>query len=258
MTPTLGVVFRPEQPPEELHAVVRATEQAGISELWLWEDCFLAGGLTTATAALAWSENLHVGIGLLPVPLRNPALVAMELGTIARIWPDRLLAALGHGVQDWMGQVGARVESPMTLLREHTLAVRDLLAGHLVDVEARYTTLHGVRLDWPPARPPSLMIGARGPRTVALAAEISDGVLLDSVAGADDVRRAREQMDAVPGRGQITVYTELDPAHDPSSLGSRLADRAGLLGEAGADTVVFQASADHPDPRGLIEAISAW
>ncbi len=98
---------------------------------------------------------------------------------------------------------------------------------------------------------------ARGPKTVALAAEISDGVLLDSVADADDVRRAREQMDAAPGASQLTVYTELDPAHDPASLSTRLADRAALLGEAGADTVAFQATADHPDPRPLIEAISS-
>ena len=78
------------------------------AELWLWEDCFLEGGLTTATAALAWSEQLRVGVGLLPVPLRNPALTAMELATVARLWPGRLVATLGHGVADWMAQVGGR------------------------------------------------------------------------------------------------------------------------------------------------------
>ena len=51
-----------------------------------------------------------VGVGLLPVPLRNPALLAMELATVARLWPDRLVATLGHGVLEWMGQVGAAVE----------------------------------------------------------------------------------------------------------------------------------------------------
>ena len=51
----VGVVFRPQQPPEDLEAVVRAVDEAGVPELWLWEDCFLEGGLTTATAALAWS-----------------------------------------------------------------------------------------------------------------------------------------------------------------------------------------------------------
>ena len=257
MSPTLGVVFRPELPPEELRSVVQACEEAGVPELWLWEDCFLEGGLTTATAALAWSSELRVGVGLLPVPLRNPALTAMELATVARLFPDRFIAVLGHGVQPWMVQVGAAVDSPLTLLREHTAAVRDLLAGELVDVQGRYVSLAGVRLDWPPARPPLLLVGARGPKTVALAGDVSGGVLLDSVADADAVRRAREQLDATGGGSQLTVYTELDPTQDASGLGARLAERAASLADAGADAVIFQATAEHPDPRPLIEAIHA-
>lgn len=78
---TTGVVFRPRLPPEQLRKVVEATEAAGVAELWVWEDCFSEGGLTTATAALAWSGRLRIGIGLLPVGFRNPALAAMEIAT---------------------------------------------------------------------------------------------------------------------------------------------------------------------------------
>ena len=54
---TTGVVFRPQSPPERLREVVEATEAAGVAELWLWEDCFLQGGLTAVTAALAWTPS---------------------------------------------------------------------------------------------------------------------------------------------------------------------------------------------------------
>jgi len=263
MTPSVGIVFRPQSPPEELRAVVEAADRAGIDELWLWEDCFLEGGLTAAAAALAWSERLRVGVGLLPVPLRNPALVAMELATLARLWPDRFVATLGHGVQHWMAQVGGGVESPMALLREHVTAVRDLLAGDRVDVDGRYVHLADVRLDWPPPGPPELLVGARGPRTIALAGELSDGVLLDSVVDADVVRRARAVVDearAAAGRdgpGRIVLYTELDPSgSDPEDLAARVAERVAELGDAGADAVIFQASGEHPDPRPLIAAMA--
>src|SRR5687767_2466925 len=129
MTPRMGIVFRPQSSPEELRSMVAEAEAAGIAELWLWEDCFREGGFTAAAAALAWSSRLRVGLGLVPVPLRNPALAAMEIATLARLWPDRFVVTLGHGVADWMAQVGGRVESPMTLLREHTSAVRQLLDG---------------------------------------------------------------------------------------------------------------------------------
>jgi alkanesulfonate monooxygenase SsuD/methylene tetrahydromethanopterin reductase-like flavin-dependent oxidoreductase (luciferase family) len=257
--PTLGVVFRPQQPPEHLQEAVVACEASGVDQLWLWEDCFLEGGFAAATAALAWSERLTVGIGLLPVPLRNPALAAMEAATLARLWPHRLVLTLGHGVQDWMEQVGARVGSPMTLLREHACAVRDLLAGRTVDADGRYVRLRGVTLDWPPPTPPSLMIGARGPRTIALAGEVADGVLLDSVSDPDVVRRARAAVDQAradagrDGRAQVTAYTEVEPG-DPG-LAATVRERVASLAEAGADTVVLQAPAEAPDLRPLLDAL---
>ncbi|MDF1603501.1 LLM class flavin-dependent oxidoreductase [Nocardioides sp. YIM 152315] len=238
-----GVVFRPQSPPEDLRAVVEAVDGSGVDELWLWEDCFLEGGLTTAAAALAWSSRVRVGVGLLPVPLRNPALAAMEIATLARLFPDRLTVALGHGVQDWMGQVGARADSPMTLLREHTEAVRDLLRGETVSVSGSYVRLDEVALDWPPPTRPRLLLGARGPRTVALAGEVSDGVLLDSVTDPDVVRGARA---AVGPKSHVAAYTEVAP--DAADVRGWIDE----LGAAGADTVVLQAPGDAPDPRPLL------
>jgi alkanesulfonate monooxygenase SsuD/methylene tetrahydromethanopterin reductase-like flavin-dependent oxidoreductase (luciferase family) len=259
MTPTLGVVFRPQLPPEELRSVALACEDAGIDELWLWEDCFLEGGLTSATAALAWTERLRVGVGLLPVPLRNPALAAMEVATLGRLFPGRFVATLGHGILDWMGQVGGRVDSPMTLLREHASVVRDLLDSHTVDVEGRYVHLDHVALDWPPAERPMLLVGARGPRTVALAGEVADGVLLDSIVDGPAVRRDRALVDQArvasgrQGRAQVTVYTEVDPGS--ADLATAVRRRITDLAEAGADTVVLHGTSDAPDPRALLEVL---
>ena len=247
MSPVTGVVFRPQSPPEELRAIVEHAEAAGLAELWLWEDCFLEGGLTTAAVALAWSTRIRVGIGLLPVPLRNPALAAMEIATLARLFPDRLAVALGHGVQDWMVQIGATVESPMTLLREQTVAVRDLLRGDTVSASGRYVNLDRVTLDWPPTTPPTLLIGARGPKSVTLAGQVSDGVLLDSVADHGAVRRARE---LVGPDSRVVVYTEVA---DPDMV----IDRVGELADAGADAVIVQAPEGSPDPRPLIDALTA-
>src|SRR6266487_4200848 len=177
-TPTLGVVFRPQLPPERLRAAVETADDAGLAELWLWEDCFLESGIASAAAALAWTQRLRVGVGLLPVPLRNVALTAMEVATLSGLFPDRLRLAVGHGVLDWMGQVGARVESPLTLLREYTAALYALLHGQAVTTRGRYVSLDDVTLDWPPAVPPSLLVGGVKPRTVALAGELADGVII--------------------------------------------------------------------------------
>ena len=154
MVPTLGLAYVPTLPPERLHSVARAAEEAGLDELWVWEDCFKESAIASATAALAWTSRLTVGIGLMPAPLRNVAVCAMEVAMLARMFPGRLIAGVGHGVQDWMAQVGARVGSPLTLLEEYAGALRRLLDGDRVSVSGRYVNLDAVALNWPPdARP---------------------------------------------------------------------------------------------------------
>ena len=44
---TLGAVFRPQLAPEKLRSVARAADESGLEELWLWEDCFREGGIST-------------------------------------------------------------------------------------------------------------------------------------------------------------------------------------------------------------------
>src|SRR6266542_2968459 len=132
---TLGAVFLPQLPPERLRGVARLADESGLEELWLWEDCFRESGVAAAAAALAWTERLRVGVGLLPVPLRNVALTAMEVATLHRLFPGRVRVGVGHGVQDWMRQVGAGADSPITLLREYVVALRALLRGEEVTTD---------------------------------------------------------------------------------------------------------------------------
>jgi len=256
----LGVVFRPEFAPERLRSVAVAAEESGLAELWLWEDCFRESGTATAVAVLGWTERLRVGVGLLPVPLRNVALSAMEVATIERLFPGRATIGFGHGVQEWMGQVGARVESPVTLLREYLVAVRRLLAGEVVTSSGRYINLDRVQLQWPPATAPTVLAGAIGPKSLAVCAETADGVILTASSGPDGVRRARELVGDVP----ITVY--LRAAVGPGAqqrIDAEETDELGVadddipvmierLAEAGADTVVLEPTPDEPDLEGLV------
>jgi alkanesulfonate monooxygenase SsuD/methylene tetrahydromethanopterin reductase-like flavin-dependent oxidoreductase (luciferase family) len=207
---TLAAIFPPTQPPERIGAVATAAEAAGLAQLWVWEDCFAESGIATATAMLAATSRVAVGIGLLPVPLRNVALTAMELATVARLFPGRLTAGIGHGVLDWMSQVGARAESPMTLLREYTAALSALLHGETVTTHGRYVHLDDVTLEWPPAVVPPLLVGGIRPRTVSLAGELADGVIIPGGISPDEVRTSIGHLHAgrdADGPADVVVFT---------------------------------------------------
>ncbi|WP_399888151.1 LLM class flavin-dependent oxidoreductase [Streptomyces sp. BBFR51] len=275
----LGAVFRPQLAPERLRAVARVADEVGLEELWLWEDCFREGGISTAAAALAWTERVRVGVGLLPVPLRNVALTAMEAATLDRMFPGRAVLGVGHGVQDWMGQVGARVESPVTLLREYLVSLRALLGGERVTTEGRYVRLDGVALDWPPEQAVEVFAGATGPRSLRLTGEVADGTVLTANTPPDGVRHARRLIDEGraaarrTGAHKVVVYllaatgagarerlraelvaegvgavSDLGVAGDAGAV----AEAVRRLADAGADTVILQPTGDEPDPEGFV------
>ncbi|MCN9244443.1 LLM class flavin-dependent oxidoreductase [Streptomyces sp. RY43-2] len=279
----LGAVFRPQLPPERLRAIARLAEDSGLDELWLWEDCFLEGGISAASAALAWTERLRVGVGLLPVPLRNVALTAMEAATLARMFPGRATLAVGHGVQSWMGQVGARAESPVTLLREYLHALRALLAGERVTVDGRYVKLDGVALDWPPAEAFPILAGVTGPRSLRLSGEAADGTILTASNAPEQVRRARGLIDEgreTAGRTDphhVVIYlraatgpdaearlrAEIEADGDGTGAEHGVAGDAETvaravrqLADAGADTVILQPTADEPDHEAFIRFVA--
>ena len=279
MTLKLGFAFTPTMPPERLRPVARLAEAAGLDELWVWEDCFTESGIASAALALAATEHLTVGIGLLPVPLRNVALTAMELATLERAIPGRLIAGIGHGVQPWMEQVGSRVASPVTLLREYADALRRLLDGETVSMSGRYVHLDAVALGWPPEARLPLMIGGQGPVTLRLAAELGDGLLLANALSLDEVATAAQVagpelpvvVTVIAATGDdagervdadlLTWRADADPgARRYAVVGgdaAAIATHLLALGECGATNFVIQATRDEQDVDGLIAFLGA-
>lgn len=279
----IGAVFQPSFPPEHLRPAVEAAEAAGVPELWLWEDCFEQSAFGTAAAALAWSEQLKVGIGIAPMPLRNVAATAMEIASIARLFPDRFLPGVGHGVQRWMGQTGSRVASPLTLMREYVPALRQLLAGEEVTADGRYVKLDRVRLDWPPASVPMVHAAGEGPKTLRLTGETADGTILTAGTSADRVAQAVSMIAdgrgaaGRDGRNEVVVYLiaafggreaherasrDLERWNLPDDEGlvavgdaSEVAETTERYFAAGADTVVLQPTGDEPDLGGFMRGV---
>jgi 5,10-methylenetetrahydromethanopterin reductase len=242
-TPTLGFVVRLEYPPEELPAIARRVEAAGFDELWLWEDCFFAGGVAATATVLAATSRVRVGLGILPAPVRNPAFAAMEIAALARVYPGRILPGVGHGVTAWMRQIGAKPESQLTLLEETVTAIRALLAGEEVRTQGRYVRLDGVRLDHPPAEVPPISTGVRRARSLALSGRVADGTILSEPSSVAYVRWAREQIAATrPHR--LTVYTWSSP--DREALRPLVTERL----QAGGP----QAETLEVEPEGWVEA----
>jgi 5,10-methylenetetrahydromethanopterin reductase len=217
--PRLGVVFTAQRQVGDLPQAARRAEALGYDELWLVEDCFAYGGLSTAAVALGATARLRVGIGLLPVSVRNPAIGAMELAALAILYPGRFDVGFGHGVESWMRQIGARPRDRIVALREVLQVTGALLRGETVDFAGRCVELHDVTLEQPPPTLPQLYVGTTGEKGIGVAAEAGAGVLLPEGSGEAAVEWTRARLDG----GPVVTYAWLSVDDDGDAARERLA-----------------------------------
>jgi 5,10-methylenetetrahydromethanopterin reductase len=208
--PDVGVIVRREVPPAEVRAFARMVERLGYDQIWVIEDCFWTSGCANAALVLGATERVHVGIGIMPAVLRNRALAAMELATLAGAFPGRLTAGFGHGVADWMRQVGAYPASPLAALEATIRDTRALLSGETVN----RGDLRDVKLVFPPEPPPAVLAGLTGPKGLAMAGRVADGAIVPEGSSPAFVAQARQLAPRIVVYAWLSVDRDAARARD--------------------------------------------
>jgi 5,10-methylenetetrahydromethanopterin reductase len=174
----VGVVLPRTLAPQQIVPFAQRAEELGFDELWVVEDLGFKGGIAQAATVLAVTARIHVGVGVLPAAVRNAAFAAMEIATLAQLHPGRVTVGIGHGMPGWLRSVGAWPASPLTLLSEYADALRTLLRGEPGPARGRYVDVEGLVLDELPDSFPPIILGVRGPKSLALAGAHADGIIL--------------------------------------------------------------------------------
>jgi len=187
----VGLVLGSILAPEQLREAATAGERLGFGQLWMAEDCFTVGGISGAAAVLSSTSSIPVGLGIVNAMIRHPALLAMEVATLARMYPDRLVPAIGLGLPDWLRQLGVYPPSPVGAVSECVRSVRALLAGEELSAHGHFH-FDRVQLSYPIEVP--LRMGVMGPRMLAVSGEIADGTVLSVLASPAYVTWARERI----------------------------------------------------------------
>ncbi len=221
--PLIGVMLPRDLRGDLVRDFARTAERLGFDELWIVEDLGFHGGIAQAAAVLGWTERIRVGIGILPVAARNTAFAAMEVATLADLFPGRVDVGLGHGIQGWMREAGCWPERPLTFLKEYAAALRALLAGE-----------HGAgtRLDPSvvPSEVPPILLGVRGPKSLAASGRLADGTILAEPATPEYVRTSLRLIDPA-GPHRVIAYN-VGAVSDDATQAVRLARPAlGWIGE---------------------------
>jgi 5,10-methylenetetrahydromethanopterin reductase len=191
-TDSLGVALLGHGLPGRTTDWARVAERAGLGSLWVIEDYFHPGAYALAAAAAAVTERLVIGLGVVNPYTRHPALLAMETAALAGIAPGRIVLGLGSSNRKWIeAQMAIPFKRPLRGLREGVEIVRRLLDGQRVTYTGEVFSVHVVALEASPPSPVPILLGVKGPRALALAAEMADGVHCSILASPAHVRRVR-------------------------------------------------------------------
>lgn len=190
----IGIQVGATTSPRDLVSIVSEAEALGFGEIWLAEDYFDLGGIASTAAALAATERIPIGIGVVAATVRHPAVTAMEFATLEGLYPGRLMAGIGHGATGWVRQMGLQVDSPVTALREVTAAVKDLLEGRQLNEKDGTFRFDRIRLRHVPRTPPPIYLGVHGPVSLRLSGALADGTLLGWFSSPAYVTWARERI----------------------------------------------------------------
>jgi 5,10-methylenetetrahydromethanopterin reductase len=205
-------------------------EALGFGTFWVPEDYFYRGAFSLASAVASHTASLNVGIGVLNPYTRHPILTAMEFGALDEIAGGRALLGLGASTPYWIEQqLAIPYTRPTRALRESVELLRQVFRGEPVNYRGQLFRTADVRFNFRPARADiPVHLGVMGPRKLALAGEVADGVILGAAVSPAYVRFAVEHI----RRGAARVGRSLDHFSLATNLAVSVAGDAKAAREA--------------------------
>jgi 5,10-methylenetetrahydromethanopterin reductase len=216
---------------------IAIAEKLGYRRAWCYDSPGLYPDVwMILSRAAEGTSTIGLGPGVLVPSLRHPMVNAAAIATLNAQAPGRLAVAVGAGFTGRM-VLGQRPLS-WSYVADYVRTLRALLRGEEADWRgARLRMLHPAGFGGPPPIDVPILIGADGPKGLAVAKELGDGVF----------SAALPQPNAVgisPWRALLVFGTVLDDGEEPTS------DRA-LQAAGAALAVVYHGTYE----RGSADAV---
>lgn len=164
--------------PAQYEALAQAAEEAGFDQFWISHDLFLRSASAILPLVARATTKIEIGSCIFNPYTINPAELAMFAATMDEVSGNRFNLGLAAGAKEFLHWIGLKQDLPLAAMRETIDAVRRLLAGDVAEVNGDFLQWRSeAYLRFPPPRVTPIYVGAMGPKMLALAGELGDGIL---------------------------------------------------------------------------------
>lgn len=221
-----------------------AADARGLDSVWTNQ---LPGGWDPLTALAGMGDGpAELGTAVVPTHPRHPVALATEAVTVQALTGGRLTLGIGPSHEAVItGWFGLPYPAPARHTREYLEVLRPLMAGEHVTYRGEFFTVDTkLEVSVPP---PPVLVGALGPRMLAVAREHADGTV------AIWVRPEKVADYLVPrmGDARIAVMPMVVVTNDPDGARDQVAARYG----AAAELPAYRAMLDRGGLAGPAEAL---
>ncbi len=224
----LGSYILPGRAPDPLEGIeqARKAEQLGLGSIWAserWESKetgAMIGALTQVTSRVTLVAGLtHFGT-------RHPLVLAGMASTLQQLSRNRFVIGFGRSVPSVFRQMGMPTFG-LAGMAEYSILLRRLWSGEAVSYDGLLGTFPKMQMPVIPDIPPPMILGAIGPKTLALAGTHFDGVVLHPFLTIEGVKKSvRIVRDAAEAAGRdpasIRITATVVTAPDSLSKAERL------------------------------------
>lgn len=200
----------------------RAAERIGLATLWISERLGFRDLGAVAGAVGQATTSVRIGSAVTWFQTRHPAVLASMASTLQSLTGGRFLLGLGRG-GSWLDGLGVVPTAPTDMVVDMAAVLRRLWAGETVTYHGAAGDYPAMRLEaLPEAGPPPLLVAALGPRSLRLAGQHFDGVILPAFLTPHAVRQmtgAVRDAAAAAHRdpGDVRVYAVVVTVPDPTA-----------------------------------------
>jgi 5,10-methylenetetrahydromethanopterin reductase len=199
----LGLLSHPDI--RSMTDLARRAEERGFESVWVSETRISRDAVTGVTAVLLATRRVRVGSAAINVFTRAAGLVAVTWATLAEAGPGRVVLGLGGGSAVALAQQGLPFDHTVSRMREFTEAIRGAWTSPSpFTYDGRFVRLNQLAAEVRPHPVPPIYFCVAGPKALACAAELAQGVVCDAFLTPAYVRWARRNLDAAAaGRNYV-------------------------------------------------------
>jgi 5,10-methylenetetrahydromethanopterin reductase len=178
----------------------KAAEQLGLGAVWIGERYDTKDLPSLAGAIGQVTTRVRIGAAITHIGLRHPMVLASMGQTLQALTDERFVLGFGRSAM-WRWTAYGVTPPTLQALADTAGILSRLWRGETVAYSGPAGQFPNLRLPQrPDVSPPPLLLAAVGPKTVALAGESFDGVILHPFLTVDAVRQSVERVRAAAER----------------------------------------------------------